>query len=317
MTEIPPASEVVADALRALYDDVNNVHYMGSGRTAHVFMVSMCGGRYLSARLFRASLSMTISQLQPAIDGGVLPIRVFHENVSVGRWLLYNVEIAPMVEGVTISGALARNEVKSQAWLYSLARTLHRLHTTPLAAASRGLGVVKPHLFLGKYEGCVRDLEGILDSDQLKKVDKTVTTWSKHLRNEIVKQPLCPIHGDLSFSNIVLRMEDSTQVSGLIDWDTLRMGDYLWDLANYCTFAHDSLVPEHLLEVYHLRPWATDEVSYLWSREDVSRSLVYLRFWYYYVLISAEKLVDLHKMGYQDLTKGINRLMHGVNQLRD
>lgn len=124
-----------------------------------------------------------------------------------------------------------------------------------------------------------------------------------HLEPMLEPNPTSLLHGDLSNRNIILG-PDSLEVS-LIDWDASMYGDYMYDLANWGTFndGHPEQY-EPMMRLYHG----------LGEGEVVSPAL-WRRFWIYHVLISVSKLAHLHRLGYKDLSRAIERVRTGVSHL--
>lgn len=122
--------------------------------------------------------------------------------------------------------------------------------------------------------------------------------------------PCSILHGDLSPRNIIVGADsmddgDSYGVVGLIDWDASRLGDYMWDLAQWATFYEDETARHR-------------EVMGLYHYEDAGREMgpvAWHRFHLYFALITVLKLEILARRGLPDLSRGIRRVRDAVTRL--
>jgi aminoglycoside phosphotransferase (APT) family kinase protein len=129
----------------------------------------------------------------------------------------------------------------SEAFLDNLAR-LHRLDYAAIGLA--GLG--KPQGYLERQvEGWIERYHNSKTHD-LPEVDHLSSWLTQRMP---VSHDAALIHNDYKYDNIVLDVDDATNIVGVLDWEMCTLGDPLADLGTTLAYWTDPQDPEELQEI--------------------------------------------------------------------
>ncbi len=129
---------------------------------------------------------------------------------------------------------------------------LHRTSTHSLQQFGKGPGYIARQI-----SGWTDRYNKVKPDDQLA---QNISQWL--FKNSEIERPLCPIHNDFKFDNVVF---NGTEIIGVLDWELATIGDPLLDLgcslaywvesADSCEMKKIAMMPTHLKS--------------MWSREQL------------------------------------------------
>jgi aminoglycoside phosphotransferase (APT) family kinase protein len=129
----------------------------------------------------------------------------------------------------------------SEAFLDNLAR-LHRLDYAAIGLADLG----KPQGYLERQvNGWIERYHNSKTHD-LPEVER-ISSWLT--QRMPVSQDTALIHNDYKYDNVVLNVENATNIVGVLDWEMCTLGDPLTDLGTTLAYWTDPQDPEDLQEI--------------------------------------------------------------------
>lgn len=305
MISIKKAKQILANKVKKYR--VTSIKSIGSGREWNVFLIIcdlryknispplyLTGGHEFIVRIKRGPINIDQNQIMIGLSRMGMTERISNND--------YSICLCKYIEGETVedrySGNPLRHESTKFNYLPSFVITLRMIHQNHLTICFVG------DSWISSLKDKLKSSFEYLRNHNIE-IDITYTHLLFHLYN-LEPNPSVLLHGDLSPRNIILK-PDSIEVSGLIDWDTAQYGDYMYDLSNWATF-NDHAMDQfpNLLRLYHgLEP------------DKVIHPLLWKRFWVYFTLISIFKIVNLHKLGYENLDRAHKRIEMGIKNISD
>jgi len=128
---------------------------------------------------------------------------------------------------------------KVEPLLMDILKTLKKIHSIPVSEVSHFWNPPKGEQFSSWDEHMTYNInmtlhmiqEDIFTKETHEKISEDLTCLKDHVRAK--KYQKVPIHGDLSSGNIIISHENGCHLTRIIDFESARIGDALWDYAYF------------------------------------------------------------------------------------